>query len=201
MCTKACALQTKKKVSTGSRTPYLPAKSAWPFPLHHDTLHVHPSLKMQLYNPLTIVPSSGPLSLWPSHSFWDPNLIKKCPPVPTIPPSLYHTCHARLARGLLDHAALRGAQLHAIDLCLLLLHRRLQRLQLRTSSPRQSQCSGCHRTAPQLLKDTLGCRLSAVGCRCRLSRSLSKLAKGSRRRRKHGHKMDLLPYYFGSILK
>lgn len=39
---------------------------------------------MQLYNPLTIVPSSGPLSLWPSHSFWDPNLIKKCPPVPTI---------------------------------------------------------------------------------------------------------------------
>jgi hypothetical protein len=39
---------------------------------------------MQLYNPLTIVPSSGTLSLWPSHSFWDPNLIKKCPPVPTI---------------------------------------------------------------------------------------------------------------------
>ena len=85
MCTKERLARSKtKKASTGSRTPYLPAKSAWPFPLHHDTLHVHPSLKMQLYNPLTIVPSSGPLSLWPSHSFWDPNLIKKCPPVPTI---------------------------------------------------------------------------------------------------------------------
>ena len=81
---KGLRAQKQKKASTGSRTPYLPAKSAWPFPLHHDTLHVHPSLKMQLYNPLTIVPSSGPLSLWPSHSFWDPNLIKKCPPVPTI---------------------------------------------------------------------------------------------------------------------
>jgi hypothetical protein len=46
---------------------------------------VPPSKKrMQLYNPLTIVPSSGPLSLWPSHSFWGLNLIKKCPPVPTI---------------------------------------------------------------------------------------------------------------------
>jgi len=83
-CAQRLARSKTKKASTGSRTPYLPAKSAWPFPLHHDTLHVHPSLKMQLYNPLTIVPSSGPLSLWPSHSFWDPNLIKKCPPVPTI---------------------------------------------------------------------------------------------------------------------
>jgi len=83
-CAQRLARSKTKKASTGSRTPYLPAKSAWPFPLHHDTLHVHPSLKMQLYNPLTIVPSSGPLSLWPSHSFWGLNLIKKCPPVPTI---------------------------------------------------------------------------------------------------------------------
>ena len=81
---KGLRAQKQKSIYRVSNSVPPPAKSAWPFPLHHDTLHVHPSLKMQLYNPLTIVPSSGPLSLWPSHSFWDPNLIKKCPPVPTI---------------------------------------------------------------------------------------------------------------------
>jgi hypothetical protein len=81
---KGLRAQKQKKSIDRVSNSVPPSKKSWPFPLHHDTLHVHPSLKMQLYNPLTIVPSSGPLSLWPSHSFWDPNLIKKCPPVPTI---------------------------------------------------------------------------------------------------------------------
>ena len=81
---KGLRAQNKKKSIDRVSNSVPPSKKSWPFPLHHDTLHVHPSLKMQLYNPLTIVPSSGPLSLWPSHSFWGLNLIKKCPPVPTI---------------------------------------------------------------------------------------------------------------------
>ena len=68
----------------------------------------------------------GPLSLWPSHSFWGLNLIKKCPPVPTI---LYRlavsaplqctasTCDARTC-AYTDPGLLHDSRRYAIPRCL-----------------------------------------------------------------------------------